>query len=334
MSLDPVSNIFLIGNNELFFQCAESLEITDFGRCAQVCKLWDELFQHPGIWKSLSQREGIPLVEGEDRNRKHDFRILYPITISGKIISQFIGKPIGEIPRIRLAIFNRLQQRDPFDPQRSMRENYVFVVVPSQVARPVTPLTLDASGTLVKLTDSAVEERVLQIPFSLKNLKMLCEYPLRGGEHMPVFDKSSYQPVFDQCGPCLDSVRIYFMRKRVADQTRSLPYPQQEGKAREQGLEVTPILPRALYDAVCILRSGTCPDNREPPTSTYARTSDLARVGNSTYHSVLGGFAPRAGADVSISDDDYVDIGVAPGVSAEVLPQPLALGKLAIGKGH
>ena len=72
MSLDPISNIFTIGNNELFFQCAESLEVADFGRCAKVCKLWKELFQAPAVWKSLSQREGIPLVEGKDRHYKKD----------------------------------------------------------------------------------------------------------------------------------------------------------------------------------------------------------------------------------------------------------------------
>ena len=328
MSLDPVSNIFSMGNCELFIQCAESLGAADFSRGARVCKLWHELFQDQGIWKSLSQREGIPLVEGNDRNYKEDFKILYPITLSGKTISQFFGESLGEIPRIRLEVFNRLQQRDPFDPQRSMQENYVFVVVPSKVARPLdqnTPPPLSEAGEIAG--------PMLQIPFSLKNLKMLCEHPLIGHKHMPVFGKDSYQPVFDQCGLCSDKVRVYFMRKRVADQTRSLPYLQQEGKARDQGLEVTPMLPRALYDAVCILRSGTCPDNREREPVTYARTSDLVRVGNSTYPSEIGGFAPRAGADVNSSGYDYDLIGVAPGGSAEVL-RPLVLGNLGIGKGH
>ena len=319
---------------ELFLHCAGYLQVADISRFTRVSKRWKELLEDQSLWKLLSQREGIPLVEGEDRDFKNDFRILYPMTISSRIISQFIGKPIGEIPRIRLEVFNRLQTQDPFDPQKTMQENYVFVVVPSKVARSTdaaTPLELDQSGNLVKSTAGAIEELKLQIPFSLKNLKMLCEYPLKGKEHMPVFHKDSYAPVFDQCGLSSDKVRIFFMRIRVADQSRGLPYAEQEGKARDQRLEVTPMLPRALYEAECILRTGTCPDNREP--LTYARTPDLVRVGNRDYHSVLGSFAPRSGAYVS--DSVYVSgsLGVAAGVSAEV-PQPLALGKLAIGKGH
>ena len=149
-----------------------------------------------------------------------------------------------------------------------MQENYVFVVVPSKVARSTdaaTPLELDQSGNLVKSTAGAIEELKLQIPFSLKNLKMLSEHPLKGKENTPVFHKDSYAPVFDQCGLCSDKVRIFFMRKHVADQSRDLPYLQQEAKMREQRLEVTPILPRALYDAVCILRTGTCPDSVRRP---------------------------------------------------------------------
>ena len=318
---------------ELFLHCAGYLQVADISRFTRVSKRWKELLEDQSLWKLLSQREGIPLVEGEDRDFKNDFRILYPITSSSRIISQFIGKPIGEVPRIRLEVFNRLQQPDPFDPQRTMQENYVFVVVPSKVARSTdaaTPLELDQSGNLVKSTAGAIEELKLQIPFSLKNLKMLSEHPLKGKENTPVFHKASYVAVFDQCGLCSDKVRIFFMRKHVADQSRDLPYLQQEAKMREQRLEVTPILPRALYDAVCILRTGTCPD----ASGTYAPTPDLVRVGNRDYHSILGGFAPRAGAFVGRSYcDARDDFGVAPGVSAEV-PQPLALEKLAIGKGH
>ena len=109
-----------------------------------------------------------------------------------------------------------------------MQENYVFVVVPSKVARSTdaaTPLELDQSGNLVKSTAGAIEELKLQIPFSLKNLKMLCEYPLKGKENTPVFHKDSYAPVFDQCGLCSDKVRIFFMRNALQTKVEIYPIP-------------------------------------------------------------------------------------------------------------
>lgn len=323
---------------ELFFHCAGYLQVPDIGRSTQVSTRWKGLLEDRLFWIFLSKREGIPLVEGEGRNLKHDFSILYPMTISKKLIRQYFGEPMGEIPRIRLSVFNKLQDSDPFQLHAKIRENYVFVVIPSHIARTVdenTPLELNESGHLVIST--AIERKTLKIPFSLMNLKMLCKYPLKGSE--TIFNDWNFFSIFEKCGLCPNKVTICFMRIRIADQTRSMLYPQQEGLVKGAGFEVTPLLPRALYDAICILRTGTCPDDRGKPLHhglwSYARTSDIIHAGhqNLPYHAEIGGYGPRAGATLYCYDEAMEAFGVAPGLPAEV-PQPLAPGKLAIGKGH
>ena len=165
---------------------------------------------------------------------------------------------------------------------------------------------------------TTVVKHDLMIPFSLKNLRMLCAYPLKGKENTPVFDKNFSDAVFNHCNSHPDKVTVYFMRKRVADQSRNQSYAAQQEIVKSEEFEVTPLRERALLDSVMILKSGTCPDNRNPPI--FARTRDAVLYGSDVYQSVVGGFAPRVG--VCVSYDDYVAhdyFGVVPGVPAEVL---------------
>ncbi len=49
-------------------------------------------------------QEGIPLIEsldGEVRNLEEDFKNLYPKTLSGRMIAQFIGKVVGPVGEIK-----------------------------------------------------------------------------------------------------------------------------------------------------------------------------------------------------------------------------------------
>ena len=224
-------------------------------------------------------------------------------------------KLIGPIPPISEKDFNELTEEDPFENGKLKGETFVFVVRPDKVARTLdeaTPLALNASNELVENTGNSTETgEVLEIPFSLKNHKMLCRYPLSGKENMPVFDEGSFSEVFKQCDTCPDKVSVYFMREQVAKQSRDKTYAAQEELVRTQGFEVTPLSIRALSDSVEILTSGTCPDNQTP--WTFARTSDVVRYGNNAYQSVIGGFAPRAGVDVNFYDYDGDHIGVVPG---------------------
>jgi hypothetical protein len=273
------------------------------------------------LWKNLTVREGIPLVSGtKERNYKKDLQVLYPITLSGKIISQYLGKVVEKIPPITEECFNELQQLDPFEKDKLKAKNYVFIVDPSFVLRTVdqyTPLALDDAGNLVenKQTD-ALEKKELKIPFSLKNITMLCSYPLKGKENMRVFAYLKDE-VFQQCNTRPDKISVYFMRRHVVDQSRGQPYAKQEKLVKDKGFEMLPLRVRVLFNTVVILKDGTCPDVREPRW-TYSRHPDTVRSGNNVYHSVVGAFVPRAGVRVNSCDFGSDTVGVVLGKPAEV----------------
>jgi hypothetical protein len=322
------------------YYSVECLELSDIAHAASVCKGWNQLFGDQNLWKFLFEREGIPLVSsrsGRERNYRDDFKVLYPMTISSKIISQFFGKVIEKVPPISEERFNELKQPDPFEKSKSKAENYFFIVMPTVIARTVTALALNDLGNLIESPEqeneqNPAEKRELKIPLSLQNIKVLCSYPLKGKENMPVFDENSAAEVFKQCGACPDKISVYFMRRHVAEQSRGKSYPDQEKLVKEEGFEVTPLRARVLFNSLKILQDGTCPDARNP--LTYARSPDIVHYGNNAaYHSIVGGFALRAGAHVLFSYFDSDFVGVVPGGSAEVL-RPLTLDHLALDKGH
>jgi hypothetical protein len=314
------------------------LGLSEIGLCTRVCKLWNEACKNQEIWIGVTIREGIPFVEGQGRDRRADLQVLYPMTISGKRSGGFLGKMIGQIPFISEVFLNVLNAPDPFEEDKLIKDTFVFIVDFPQIERTVdeeTPLDLDEQGNLIELDADQVQKqtgKVLLIPNMPKNLRVLCSHPLKGKENMPVFSKYSSDEVFNQCSVSSNKVSVYFMRRCVADETRDMDYPGEEKFVNKRGFDVTPFRVRALFDAVEILESGTCPDSGKP-RYTYARCSDIVRFGTDEYHAGIGGFAPRSGADVSIDDGDDVDISVAPGVSAEVL-RPLALEPLGLGEGH
>ena len=136
---------------------------------------------------------------------------------------------------------------------------------------------------------------------------------------MLVFDVESWPEAFNQCGTCSSKVEVYFMRKRVAEQSRKMSYIDQESLVKAQGFEVTPLKERSLFDAVLILKSGTCPDDRNP--WTLARTSDTIHFGANVYQSSIGGFDPLEGVHVGRNESVDSTIGVVPGCPAtEVFP--------------
>src|SRR5271155_2879953 len=114
---------------------ADHLEPRAIGRCESVCKGWNESCKSQEIWLRLSVRERIPFVEGKDRDRRADFQVLYPITISGKRISRFLGELVGEIPLISAVVFSVLNAPDPFEDGKLMKDTWEFVVVYPLVKR-------------------------------------------------------------------------------------------------------------------------------------------------------------------------------------------------------
>ena len=174
------------------------LDLADIPQASRVCKYWNEFIKENAlIWRTLSEKEGISIVDSTGRNRKEDFKILHPRFISGKMIGRLFGKVIGPIPPISEKDFNALKEEDPFEKKtkKLKGETFVFVVRPDKVARTLdqdTPLVLNASNELIENAGNSTETgELLEIPFSLKNNKMLCSYPLSGKENMPVFWKDS-----------------------------------------------------------------------------------------------------------------------------------------------
>lgn len=319
MSGLSVSSVFQ--NTDLFQGIILLLDLADVGRASQVCRSWKSVIEKSAkIWKSLFAKEGIPLVislNGKPRDYKQDFQILYPITLSGKKISRFIGKMVGEVPSISEKWLLKLSEEDAFEKDKSLGENYVFVVTPPFLTRTVdqdTPLALDKSGNLIESPLGIVANQELSIPLSFKNLRILCSYPLKGKENTPVFDKTSLTEVFNQCHTCADKVRVYFMRKHIANQSKGVAYVDQEELVKRHGFEVTPLIVRALFDSITILDSGTCPDDRKPWAFTRNRDTVLY---NNVYQSIIGGFALRAGMRVDCISCEDAFIVVAPCVPAD-----------------
>ncbi|HSW86883.1 MAG TPA: F-box protein [Rhabdochlamydiaceae bacterium] len=321
MSL-AVSNDPFPDHNALQYYSLKCLEPPDIFRAACVCKRWNQLFSDQNLWKALFEKKGIPLVistNGTERNYKEDFKTLYPITISGNTISQYLGKVGEKIPSISEKQFNELNEPDPFEEGKLKRETFVFIVDPAFVMRtidPETPLALDDLGNLVKT--NTTEKSELKIPLSLKNIKVLSSYPLKGKENMPVFSRYFNEEIFRQCNTCPDKISVYFMRRDVVNQSRGKPYAVQEKFVKDKGYKVTPLRIRVLFDSVVILKDGTCPDACKPRWN-YSYHPETFRYDNDVNHPVVGGFVPHTGVDVTRYNFDGDDsVGVVPGNPAEV----------------
>jgi hypothetical protein len=310
------------------------LELPDIAQATRVCKCWNQLFSDQDLWKALFEKEGIPLVisaNGTARNYKQDFKTLYPITISGKTISRFLGKVTEKIPPITEKRFNELQEPDPFELGKIKRETFMFIVDPSFIMRTIdneTPLTLDDQGNLMESIKGSKQnsetnttgKSELKIPLSLKNIKTLSSYPLERRYDMPVFDPEFNGEVFKQCNTYPDKTSVYFMRRHVViDQSRKKSYDEQKRLTEDKGFDVTPLRIRVLFDAVSILKNGSCPDSKNLEL-IYSRHSESVQHG--TYGSLLtfvGGFTSFGqGLRVfsSYSANGYT--GTAPGGPAEV----------------
>jgi hypothetical protein len=308
------------------------LEGRDFAKSREISKSCKESIDGPlwqALWKQASINEGVPVVEGRNRNYKDDFLFLQPITISGKVIGRYLGEVVGKIPDMREDRFNQLKNsQDFFEPGRLMRETHVVIVDPSALkitVSPNRPLAADATGTLVEVPAherAEIVPREIMVPFSFKNLKMLAIYPLAGMENGPVFDltsSSSSSRVFNQCNTLQDQNRILIMRKEVVG--RNMPFDGEQGQqtlVTSCGQRVVTVRERAFYDAINILKTGTCSDNQAP--WSFARSAEVVLINGFNFRAAIGGFAPGAGVHVYslLHDIPVPNVGVGLGASAEV----------------
>lgn len=321
------------------------LEPKDIFNLAITCKQNNEWSKIPLIWQKASEKEGLPQVANFDgtprTNPKEDFRVLHPITLSGKKIGKFFGKVIGSVSPIKQYYFDKLSEPEPFDPPNALLEwlslskkrntfgeNFRFVVKPSYVERMATkeaPLALDKDGNLVKVDPDKAVEETLTIPFSLRNFQLLCKYPLKNNTDGSIFNKH-YKEIFESSTSFSKQITIDMMRLNILEESKGLDFPKQElliqKRAPTDHFTVTSMLTRLLWDSYSILAFGTCPDcGIGQPIRRYARSPDIAITPDRTARLVIGGFTPDSELDVILecSSSDDEDVGVVPSVSAEEL---------------
>jgi len=221
-----------------FGHCMSLLTLEDLSRSCSVSKSWRSFIDSSNgqfLWKNLSLREGVPVVEGKDRNYRGEFKFLRPITIGGRTIARYLGEIVGEVPRMRQDRFLDLRDsQDFFEPGTNKRDTHVVLVDPAFLkitTGPTRPLALDKSGTLVEVPDAeraGIAPKELTVPFSFNNLKALAKYPLAGMENGPVFDPRSEAEVFNQCNAPSDQNRISIMRREVV--AREMPFIGDDGQ--------------------------------------------------------------------------------------------------------
>jgi hypothetical protein len=247
------------------------------------------------------------------------------------MISQIIGEVRGPIPCISERVFNMLNAPDPFEPNKCMKDTYVFVVFPSEVTRfagPQTPLDFDDKGNLVVVPADQVQNgKKLVISLTLTNIRLLCSYPLKGRENMPVFNMFDSGLLLNQHSASSDKTRVWFMARCIAEASRKLPYDAQAELVGEVGFGVTPIRIRVLSNVISILESGTCPDGRTPWSYVRGTNLDIVKWHDKPCYVVAGGYACFSGLRLGFREVSFThqDLGVVPGIPADV-SQPQQFG--------
>ncbi|MES2199364.1 MAG: hypothetical protein V4489_04270 [Chlamydiota bacterium] len=306
---------------------------SDLNNPRLVNKEWKKVFDGPlgqvfrdAAATEVSIREGVPMVQGENRDRKDDYMFLRSITISSKVIGRYLGEVVGKVPLMREDRFIQLRySQDYFEPKNSKRETHIVIVDPSHLkitVGPNRPLREDSEGTLTEVPSknrSTLPKREITIPFSFKNLKMLADFPLAGNENGPLFRPNCEPKVFNQCNTPPDHNKILIMRKEV-----TATYSNFDGKQGQRALvtnrkwEVVTVRQRGFHNIIKILETGTCPDGGTK--EIFARGAESFEFSGRIYNPIIGGFKPKIGMGVCMQRDyELFNVGVVPGIFAEVL---------------
>lgn len=238
---------------------------------SQVCTTWKQLADQPSIWESHSINENIPVVAGEKRDHKSDFRILRSITVGFTQIGRIFGECLGKMPKINPIVFALLTQPDPWEPEKTMAQTFVFVVVPKAFKKAFEQglfNNLAENGDGFKNVDPAqakILQEDMEVPCSHKNIVLLS-----GGK---IFTAGTTVKYFDECNSVSEDVHIYFMRKVAPLQTRSKNLQGQIGVLND--FENVPLKVRMLSNAVEFAETKTCSDSAVGCESV--RTSALVK---------------------------------------------------------
>jgi hypothetical protein len=330
----------------VFQMVAGFLEIADMVACEKTCRGWYTFSKMADLntcWENLSIRAGIPLIDGQNRNRRTDLQALYPITLSGKSIS-CLGDIVEKTPCVSAKILTLLGRPDPFEMTKTMRENYLLVVVVSKVQRTAYkasfPFFLNEDqilqrgdgmaergnnlmGTYLESVDgdftSYVDGKELLIPLSLRNLKTLCSILAKVWRaRAPVLEGNlDLNPtIFEQRTACSEKIRVWFMRKRPVRHGRGTSFDAQIKSLNSFGFQSMSFKDRVYANCLFKMKSETYLDGDIP-----SRFCDTISLNNTTYHSTI--YVSRDLHDKEILKfndlcDTYFDHGVVPCVSAEI----------------
>ncbi len=316
-------SIALFQTQDAFEMAASHLSTEDICHAAQVCKSWAIAADQQGIWRQHFIKQFIPFVEGGGRDYKVDFQTLYPITLSGKTIEEFLGEFVGKMPELSLAWFNRLHDPDPFTPKLRICDTFVLVVEPVAIKRTFSKdvsAALDNQGNLAinlrvtfEETESATATDV-EIPLTLPNLQTLTCNALSGKENAPVFYFGSDPAAFYQCAPAAAKVKLYLMRKAPVRGTFFKNFQGQKEYLEQRGFQAASVKTRALYNSIHIHAKGTCSDT----DGLFVRTSDTMVSGGKMRHINIGRFETGRGFEIN-GKEEYSYIGAVPVASVEAI---------------
>ncbi len=272
------------------------LNLREVGYSGQVSKSWHLAMQHSSIWQNQFENKKIPAVDGQNRDYKKDFKILYPITLSGRDIS-CLGEFVGEVPKISEEDFNRLFENDPYESNKKIYQTFLIIVEPRFFKR---KYSYCLEEKLLKNGDFQMngKDKVdLLVPYSLKNIKILSssKFTLKKNVKGPVL--RGYKEVFQQCSFKATKVNISFMRSEVPKQSRMLWFHEQQELFQKHRFEMPRLSVRSLFNVVKILNTGKCPDSNQPEFTTTS-TSDTARIEFGDYPLTIGGYSQDEGIHI------------------------------------
>jgi len=295
------------------------LTIAALANCAQVNKAWNSIMHSSAMqsfWTAMYDAEKIPHIEGHDSEViMKDYLFMSPRTYGARKIT-CLGTFIGDVPMMSATAFNKFKtENDAYEPNKKMSETWVIIVEPVKVQRPSNKALLAALLSGGDFIDS--QEQSLMISYSLKNLKILAEYPLaKKGKWSAL--SYFYPEVLSQCNRVARTVKVTLMRKEVPEQSRNKMYADQKRCFEEHGHVIVPLSTRLCFDVIEILTNDDCPD-RKKPRLTVSRTSDEVKEYGSSYPAAIGAYHPGDGGRVHRVFDSSCDgNGAAPAVSAEV----------------
>jgi len=281
---------------EAFDHILSFVEPKDLGRSERVCKIWNQfiLANQGNQWKRQCQTQLGLSIETDPTNYlpagssyKERLRLLFShiLIFDQRIYEHHIGT-VGPVPPIPKQIaLKRWNDPDPCDPSKTIGEAYVWMWLPSYIKIPCRGFCLDGiddpenpqAPKLISCKEMLVEEQfenaTLNVPLTINNIAKLFYLSKTG-------NRSDYFYIWPALVTQHGNERLpkgwICMRREVIG--RNLTFVAQQALANANGVVLSELLPRILFNFIEHVRSQTVgfyPDGINP--WTIARTSTLTR---------------------------------------------------------